>query len=230
MPTGELNNAEHLDLTPRANSISSLQSLLSDFTETISTSTGDVMTLLQLQQQQNAAEPTVSPSFEVQQAQFVNRRVQPVILIKKRDKIRRTKLSCDTFTGRSSSHFPLTAGSFKFFFDEDGLLRPGADVRVNGSAPTRAKVAMRRPSTAARPNLGGYTDRQLTCAGAAATSAFPCILDVMSCGFGAVVLVFLIMNHESQQSQEVINKDLLAEKCACSTTSTARRGRSIRTV
>ena len=33
----------------------------------------------------------------------------------------------------------------------------------------------------------------------------------MSCGFGAVVLVFLIMNHESQQSQEVINKDLLAE-------------------
>ncbi|MEC7664117.1 MAG: hypothetical protein VYC77_10440, partial [Pseudomonadota bacterium] len=36
-------------------------------------------------------------------------------------------------------------------------------------------------------------------------------LDVMSCGFGAVVLVFLIMNHESQQSQEVINKDLLAE-------------------
>lgn len=36
-------------------------------------------------------------------------------------------------------------------------------------------------------------------------------LDVMSCGFGAVVLVFLIMNHESQQTQEVINKDLLAE-------------------
>ena len=33
MPTGELNNAEHLVLTPRANSISSLQSLLSDFTE-----------------------------------------------------------------------------------------------------------------------------------------------------------------------------------------------------
>lgn len=36
-------------------------------------------------------------------------------------------------------------------------------------------------------------------------------LDVMSCGFGAVVLVFLIMNHESQQTQEVLNKDLLAE-------------------
>ena len=36
-------------------------------------------------------------------------------------------------------------------------------------------------------------------------------LDVMSCGFGAVVLIFLIINHESQQTQEVRNKDLLAE-------------------
>ena len=36
-------------------------------------------------------------------------------------------------------------------------------------------------------------------------------LDVMSCGFGAVVLIFLIINHESQETQEVRNKDLLAE-------------------
>ena len=36
-------------------------------------------------------------------------------------------------------------------------------------------------------------------------------LDVMSCGFGAVVLIFLIINHETEENAQVINKDLLAE-------------------
>ncbi len=36
-------------------------------------------------------------------------------------------------------------------------------------------------------------------------------LDVMSCGFGAVVLIFLIINHETDEKAEVVNKDLLAE-------------------
>jgi hypothetical protein len=36
-------------------------------------------------------------------------------------------------------------------------------------------------------------------------------LDVMSCGFGAVVLIFLIINHETEQESKVINKDRLAE-------------------
>ena len=36
-------------------------------------------------------------------------------------------------------------------------------------------------------------------------------LDVMSCGFGAVVLIFLIINHASERDTEVINTDLLAE-------------------
>ena len=36
-------------------------------------------------------------------------------------------------------------------------------------------------------------------------------LDVMSCGFGAVVLIFLIINHDTQEDQEVVNSDLLAE-------------------
>ena len=36
-------------------------------------------------------------------------------------------------------------------------------------------------------------------------------LDVMSCGFGAVVLIFLIINHETEEKAEVVNKDLLAE-------------------
>ena len=36
-------------------------------------------------------------------------------------------------------------------------------------------------------------------------------LDVMSCGFGAVVLIFLIINHETQEDAEIINKDLLSE-------------------
>ena len=36
-------------------------------------------------------------------------------------------------------------------------------------------------------------------------------LDVMSCGFGAVVLIFLIINHDTQEDQEVVNDDLLAE-------------------
>ncbi|MDP6374579.1 MAG: hypothetical protein QF921_17600 [Pseudomonadales bacterium] len=36
-------------------------------------------------------------------------------------------------------------------------------------------------------------------------------LDVMSCGFGAVVLIFLIINHESEEDAKVVNKDLLSE-------------------
>ena len=36
-------------------------------------------------------------------------------------------------------------------------------------------------------------------------------LDVMSCGFGAVVLIFLIINHATQRQAEVVNQDLLAE-------------------
>jgi len=36
-------------------------------------------------------------------------------------------------------------------------------------------------------------------------------LDVMSCGFGAVVLIFLIINHASQQQADVVNQDLLSE-------------------
>ncbi len=36
-------------------------------------------------------------------------------------------------------------------------------------------------------------------------------LDVMSCGFGAVVLIFLIINHATERDTEVINDDLLAE-------------------
>jgi hypothetical protein len=36
-------------------------------------------------------------------------------------------------------------------------------------------------------------------------------LDVMSCGFGAVVLIFLIINHASREEGKELNKDLLAE-------------------
>lgn len=36
-------------------------------------------------------------------------------------------------------------------------------------------------------------------------------LDVMSCGFGAVVLIFLIITHDTEQEQEVVNDDLLSE-------------------
>ncbi len=36
-------------------------------------------------------------------------------------------------------------------------------------------------------------------------------LDVMSCGFGAVVLIFLIINHETEEEAKVVNKDRLAE-------------------
>lgn len=36
-------------------------------------------------------------------------------------------------------------------------------------------------------------------------------LDIMSCGFGAVILVFLIINHSIDQQSQQLNKDLLAE-------------------
>ena len=36
-------------------------------------------------------------------------------------------------------------------------------------------------------------------------------LDVMSCGFGAVVLIFLIINHETEENAKVVNREQLAE-------------------
>ena len=36
-------------------------------------------------------------------------------------------------------------------------------------------------------------------------------LDVMSCGFGAVILVFLIINHATEEEVKVFNQDILAE-------------------
>ncbi|MGD8415427.1 MAG: hypothetical protein PVH91_00070 [Pseudomonadales bacterium] len=36
-------------------------------------------------------------------------------------------------------------------------------------------------------------------------------LDVMSCGFGAVVLIFLIINHASQEEADTVNQDALSE-------------------
>ncbi len=36
-------------------------------------------------------------------------------------------------------------------------------------------------------------------------------LDVMSCGFGAVVLIFLIINHATQEEGEALNQEKLSE-------------------
>ena len=36
-------------------------------------------------------------------------------------------------------------------------------------------------------------------------------LDIMSCGFGAVILVFLIMNHAIEEQSQELNQDLLSE-------------------
>lgn len=36
-------------------------------------------------------------------------------------------------------------------------------------------------------------------------------LDVMSCGFGAVVLIFLIINHSTEEATKTVNRDMLAE-------------------
>jgi hypothetical protein len=36
-------------------------------------------------------------------------------------------------------------------------------------------------------------------------------LDVMSCGFGAVILIFLVMNHTTEEAEKRVNVDRLAE-------------------
>ena len=36
-------------------------------------------------------------------------------------------------------------------------------------------------------------------------------LDIMSCGFGAVVLVFLIIDHSMETQSRELNQDLLSE-------------------
>jgi hypothetical protein len=42
------------------------------------------------------------------------------------------------------------------------------------------------------------------------TGASLSFLDVMSCGFGAVVLLYLIINHNTEQAERVVNQELLA--------------------
>ena len=36
-------------------------------------------------------------------------------------------------------------------------------------------------------------------------------LDIMSCGFGAVVLVYLLINKATEETAEVVNRDVLSE-------------------
>lgn len=42
------------------------------------------------------------------------------------------------------------------------------------------------------------------------TGASLSFLDVMSCGFGAVVLLYLIINHNTHQAERIVNQELLA--------------------
>ena len=138
LPASDLEDVGPLVLTPRASSISGLRSLLEDLTEDVSTSSGEVATLLQLQQQQDTSEPT--RITEYRGAPDAPRSTSDHRAGTTNEDSKTQNYPPATHLLADHQAIPLTAGSLQDYFDEDGLLRPGADVKINGNAPTRAKL------------------------------------------------------------------------------------------
>ena len=111
---------------------------LEDITENVSTSSGEVAMLLQLQQQQDTSEPT--RITEYRGAPDTPRSTSDHRADTTNEDSRTQNYPPATHLLADHQAIPLTAGSLQNYFDEDGLLRPGADVKINGNAPTRAKL------------------------------------------------------------------------------------------
>lgn len=141
LPQTELAQIEHLLLTPRAASIPGLQELLSNSLENVTKCKTDVLALLQIQQRSDHSEPV-----RITQCQSARSSVAVAPATVEGSDTIATDTSAQApqppATHLLANHLatPLTNGTLRAYFDEDGLLRPGADVRVNDAAPTRARL------------------------------------------------------------------------------------------
>ena len=141
LPQTELAQIEHLLLTPRAASIPGLQELLSNSLESVTACKTDVLAWLQIQQRSGHSEPV-----RITQRQSVTSPVGVATATNEGGDTMATDTSAQASqppaTHLLANHLaiPLTDGTLRSYFDEDGLLRPGADVSVNDAAPTRARL------------------------------------------------------------------------------------------
>lgn len=137
LPKAQLLETENLILTPRAQSIPGVEVLLKDSLESVSLSQANFMALMQIQQQQAHGEPT-----RITQYQGAVTTDSAAVAARESNSSESTEPNKPPATHLLADHHavPLTATALGAYFDEDGLLRPNADVIVNGAAPTSARL------------------------------------------------------------------------------------------
>jgi hypothetical protein len=135
LPLGDLKDLQTIGLTPRIASIPGLSELLSDRCHDVVTVTHDPQQLLTLYEPFAEGAP-----IRVVQGPLAATSATVA------DSAPATKQP-EADTSSPATHLlaehhalALTADAVRAYFDEDGLLRPGAEVLVNGTAPTRARL------------------------------------------------------------------------------------------
>ena len=136
LPLGELKDLQTIGLTPRIASIPGLSSeLLSDRCHHVVTMTHDPQQLLTLYEPFAEGAP-----IRVVQGQLATTSATATDATPRTTKTAADNTSPATHLLNEHHALALTAEAVRAYFDEDGLLRPGAEVLVNGAAPTRARL------------------------------------------------------------------------------------------
>ena len=135
LPLGELKDLQTIGLTPRIASIPGLSELLSDRCHHVVTVTHDPQQLLTLYEPFAEGAP-----IRVVQGQLATTNATATDATPRTTKTTADKTSPATHLLNEHHALALTAEAVRAYFDEDGLLRPGAEVLVNGAAPTRARL------------------------------------------------------------------------------------------
>ena len=135
LPLGELKDLKKIGLTPRVASIPGLSDLLADCCHNVVTVTNDPQRLLALYEPFAEGPPT-----RVVQGQLAATSATVADAAPATKKPEAETSSPATHLLAEHHALALTADAVRAYFDEDGLLRPGAEVLVNGTAPTRARL------------------------------------------------------------------------------------------
>ncbi len=135
LPLAELKDLQTLGLTPRVASIPGLSELLMDSGHHVVTVTNDPQRLLALYEPFAEGAP-----IRVVQGQLAATSDTAEDAAPATEKPAAESISPATHLLAEHHALALTAEAVRTYFDEDGLLRPGAEVLVNGTAPTRARL------------------------------------------------------------------------------------------
>ena len=135
LPLVELKDLQTIGLTPRIASIPGLSELLSDRCHHVVTVTHDPQQLLTLYEPFAEGAP-----IRVVQGQLATTSATATDATPRTTKTAADNTSPATHLLNEHHALALTAEALRVYFDEDGLLRPGAEVLVNGIAPTRARL------------------------------------------------------------------------------------------